>query len=323
MLNDLKFVAGAVNTKDIVEALSHFRIKDGVIKGYNGVVGLCTPIDIDLDVTPNAKQLTKAVQACEETIQIHVTAKGKLSIRSGKFKALVDCLDNTQYPEILPSGEYVKSNFKLIPIFKMLKTFVSEDATRNWSRGILLKGRYAYATNNIVLARCDLGVEFPKAVNIPKIAIDQLIRIGEEAEYLQIDDNRVSFLYEENKWLSCQTYSNEWPNLDKFFENFHSNTFNEYDKELLTDIEKITPFVDEMSRIILTEDGNIKTHNDGETGATIANPKIRNASVFNSQMLMDVLRYANKIDFSKYPNACPFYSDENNIQGVLIGIKSA
>ena len=41
MLAELKFVQGAVAKKDFIPSLTHFEIKDGMIKGLNGSLALC------------------------------------------------------------------------------------------------------------------------------------------------------------------------------------------------------------------------------------------------------------------------------------------
>ena len=54
MLAALKFVQGAVARRDFVPALTHFYIADGFVKGYNGRIAICAPIDVDLVATPKA-----------------------------------------------------------------------------------------------------------------------------------------------------------------------------------------------------------------------------------------------------------------------------
>ena len=218
MLSSLKFVQGSLSRKDLVPELSHFRIKDGFIKGFNGHIGLCSPIDLELDVTPNGSQFVKAIQTCKETIALHVTPKGKLSIKSGKFKALIDCLKNEDFPEILPEGEFIKLDGKLLESLRKLEPFIADDAAKAWARGILFKGESAYATNNVILVETWLGYRFPIEVNIPNSAIQELIRIGEEPTSLQITANKITFHFEGDKWLTTQTYSTEWPDLTRILE---------------------------------------------------------------------------------------------------------
>lgn len=320
MLDALKFVAGSINKKDIVEALSHFRIQNNIIKGFSGAVGICCPIDLDLDVTPKAEQLIKAVTNCEDTIHIHITATGKLSIKSGNFKTLVDCIPNEDYPEILPLGDFMKIASPIVEKLKILRKFISEDASRPWSRGVLFKDNYLYATNNIVLVRIKLDYKFPILVNIPKLAIDQLIRIGIEPQYAQMHANRMTFHYDKDKWLSCQTYSTEWPKAENFFEGVPD--YEIHSEQLIKDLEKISTFTDsQLDKVYFLQDGKIKTHLQDGVGTTIENNHIDYSGIFNCTKLLDVLALTTKIDFSAFPAPCRFRNDELELEGVIVGYK--
>ena len=127
MLDTLKFVRGAVAAKDFVPALTHFQIANGFIKGYNGSIGLCSPIELDLDVKPRAAQFIKAIQTCKSTVQLSLTTNGRLSIKSGAFKAFINCIEE-DFPDIKPSGEVVQLDGKLLRAIKVLNKFIAEDA---------------------------------------------------------------------------------------------------------------------------------------------------------------------------------------------------
>lgn len=316
MLADLKFVAGAINKKEIVLALAHFRIENKTIKGYNGMMGLCSPIDLDLDVTPNATQLIKAVQTCEDTIALHVTAKGKLSIKSGKFKALVECIEKENFPEINPEGEIVKLSGPFIEPIKKLIPFISDDASRPWSRGVLFDGHSAFATNNIVLVESWLGFNFPLRINVPKTALLELIRINEEPEYLQVTENRITFHFSGQRWLSCQTFSTEWPDLNKVL-NVDSNP--QIVPEILkSNLEDLIPFLEKDEKVYIN-DNRISTSYESDSGASYEIDGLPYKCVYNLHYLLDVLKVSDNIDFSTYPAPSLFFGD--NIRGAIIGIR--
>jgi len=317
MLKDLKFVAGAVGKKEIVQGLTHFRIANKTIKGFNGTIGLCGPIDMDLDITPKAEQFMKAIQTCEDVIALHVTAKGKLSIKSGNFKALVDCLPPENYPEITPEGEKVALNGKLLQAIKSISPFISEDASRAWSRGILFKGQSAYATNNIALVESWLGFDFPITVNVPKAAISELIRINEEPEYLQVSENRITFHFSGNRWLCSQTYSTEWPDLANVLNK--ESIQSKFPKLLVQCLEDLKPFTDTFDRVNLFKEGRISTSETDDGGAEYFIEDIVNDGSFNRQHLLTVLEVADTIDFTAWPSPCLFYGD--NIRGAIIGLR--
>ena len=168
MLETLNFVKGAVARKDFVPALVHFKIENGFIKGFDGKLSLCSPIDLDLNVSPQAVPFIKAITTCREAVSMHLTDTGRLAIKSGSFKAYIDCIDDAEYPDVAPEGKKVELDGEFIPALKMLNPFIAEDASRPWARGILFFDDVAFATNNIVLMEFKLDYKFPLPVNIPK-----------------------------------------------------------------------------------------------------------------------------------------------------------
>jgi len=319
MLHALKFVQGSIARKDFVQALQHFRIKDGTIKGFNGMMGLCSPIDLELDITPKADMLIKAIQACgDETIALHVTEKSKLSIKSGKFKALVECIPPEQYPEILPEGESVSLTLPILAPLKKLYPFISDDAAKPWSRGILFRGASAYATNNIVLVEAWLGATFPFEVNIPKTAIAELIRIGEEPIEVQVTENRIAFHFEGGRWLSSQTFSTEWPDLARVL-NVDSNPM-DLPEGLFEALGQLAPFTDDLERVYLLPEGKLSTSQMELDGASVELESLQGLTgCYNLKYLLSLAEVAQKMDFAKYPAPCQFYGE--NIRGAIIGMK--
>jgi DNA polymerase III sliding clamp (beta) subunit (PCNA family) len=316
MLNSLRFVQGAVAAKDFVPELMHFRIENGTIRGYNGMLGLSCPIKLDLNVSPKAVPFIKAIQTCKETVQLHMTASGKLSVKSGKFKAFIDCCEN-DFPDVAPNGTEVPLNGGMLGVLKVLAPFIAEDASKPWARGILLKGQSAFATNNICLIEHWLPAPFPIDVNIPRAAVLELIRIGEEPERIQVAENRVTFHYSGNRWLSTQTYSLEWPDLTRVL-GVDSNQ-QPVPTELWEAVENLKPFVDDLGRIYFKE-GSATTGQTDVDGASVEVAGLpAEGGCFHFQQLLLLAKNVKTIDFSLYPRPCLFYGD--NLRGAIIGFK--
>lgn len=316
MLDSLRFVQGAVAKKDFVPALTHFRIEGGTIRGFNGMMGLCCPIDLDLDCSPKAVQFVKAVQTCKDTIQLHMTPAGRLSVKSGKFKALVDCIQDS-FPEVVPEGQELPLDGGLLKVLKLLAPFIADDASRPWARGILLRGQSAFATNNIVLIERWLGYTFPVEINIPKSAVTELIRIGEEPESLQVTENSVTFHFAGKRWLRTQTYSTQWPDLSRILDRQANPS--PIPDGLWDAAVDLLPFVDELGRLFLTP-GQVTTgHGDG-AGAAIDVPGIQAEGCFNAQQVILLKGVAKTLDLGGYPGPCAFFGDQ--IRGALIGMRA-
>lgn len=317
MLQALKFVQGAVARKDIVPALTHFRIENGTVRGFNGSIALSSPIDLDLTCSPNARQFIKAIQACEETAQLHLHANGKLVVRSGKFTVYVDCTEDP-FPNVKPTGTVVNLPPNFVDVVKLLDPFIAEDASRPWARGLLFRGNAAYATNNVVLVQCWLGeYALPFEVNVPQDTVTELVRIGVSPNQMMIDENSCSFLYEDGRWLRSQVLTTQWPELEPILGGGEYNGAPIPDG-LFRALEKLAPFTDDTERVVLCE--NRVSTVVGEAGASVEVQGVPAGPVFNLAQLRALESVAHEIDFSAYPSPCRFYGHgPMYVRGAIIG----
>jgi len=315
MLNELKFVSGAVARKDHVPALTHFRIADRTVLGFNGTMAISCPIAVDLNIRPKATQFVKAIQICKETIQLHMTAGGKLSVKSGKFRAHIDCLPDDP-PVVQPEGQVVKLDGELIPVLKKLHPFIADDASRPWARGILLRGENAFATNNIVIVQHWLPYTFPVEINIPRSAISELIRIGEEPESIQVATNSATFHYSGQRWIRTSLNSTDWPDIAKVLDKESSPIAPP--EGLFEAAEDLHPFVDELGRLFFTP-GLISTGQVDGTGASVEIAGLTMEGCFNSEQLLALREMIKTIDFTMYPRPCMFFGEK--LRGALVGMR--
>jgi len=317
MLPALKFVIGAVAKKDYLPALTHFRIEGGKVRGYNGSMALCCPISLDLNVTPKALQFIKAIETCQETIAIHMTPNGRLSIKSGSFKAFVECMDEP-FPTIEPEGEFVEPKGGLLDVLKTLAPFIAEDASRPWARGIMFRGSSAFVTNNVILIEHWLGYEFPVEINIPKSAVVELLRIGEEPERLQVSQGSVTFHFKGDRWLRTQLYETNWPDLTPILN--RENNPQDIPTELWTAVETLAPFTNELGQLYLGQE-RVATSAEDTSGASFAIPGLVVEGCYNHKYLLMLREVVEKIDLSTYPNPCIFIGKGGALRGAIVGMR--
>ncbi len=316
MLDSLRFVQGAVAKKDLVQALTHFQIKGGYVKGHNGSMTLCAPINLNIDVMPKASSFAKAIATCKETITMHVTATGRLAIKSGPFRAYVDCVEEG-YPDVEPEGAWIDlPNGGMLKAIKTLMPFIGEDASRTWARGILLRDYSAYATNNVVLLEYWLGYHFPLSINIPKSAITEMVRIGVDPVRMMASENSVTFFYENGSWLKTTLYSLDWPDLQKVL-NRDSHPIPP-PPGLWQAIEDASPFVDKLRRLWFRNDA-ITTDPTDATGALVEVPGLVAEGIYNADYLMDLAEVVETIDLLGYPGPSLFFGDK--VRGAIIGMR--
>jgi hypothetical protein len=315
ILTSLKFCAGSVAKKNIVPELTHFCIEDGRVKGFNGTLALSAPIAVDINCKPEATKLIDVIANCEDSIHMTLTPTGKLSIRSGAFKALVNCIQG-ETPHEDPEGERV--DFDGEAFFEGIKTvapFIGEDASRRWSHGILFRDKSLYCTNNVILVQYWIGVDFPRVVNLPRAAVKEMLRIGEAPIYAQVAENSVSFHYSDDRWLRTQLYSTQdWPDIGKAL-NAPSNQ-RPLDARLFDALEVLKKMVGADGSIYF-KGGIVTTHMDDNEGASYLVPDLLDEGKYHIEMLAKLKGNVDTIDFSTYPRPCAF--TKGMLRGIIIG----
>lgn len=318
MLSALKFVQGAVAKKDFVPALTHFRIKDHKVMGFNGNLAIGSPIPCDLDISPNAAQLTRALQACEETISLHMNRKGKLVVQSGNFQTLVDCDDPVNFPQINLEGNMVFLDDGLLPALKLMEPFISTDNSRPWACGALFNGDSIYATNNIILIQYWLGYLFPCRVNLPAGAVRELVRIGVSPDRLQITDSRLIFHYPDKRWLATQLLESNWPvNIEAALAQRDFHALHPIPDGLWTSLEQLAPFADDIGRCYL-HGNHVATMPEAEIAGAAVAQDCWPGGIYNINQLLNLKDIVTGFGWNHYPASVPFAG--KRCRGIIAGI---
>jgi DNA polymerase III sliding clamp (beta) subunit (PCNA family) len=316
----LKFVIGAVARKDHVEELCHVSIRNGRAIAYDGMLSMSTPIDIGLNVMPHARSLLKAIQQCEDDVvmSLHVTPAGKLSIKSGNFKVLVQCLDKENpTPQPMPSGQKFEVAPALLTALRTLAPLMSVDASRPWARGLLLCGNSVFATNNIVLAECWHGSGFPGEVILPDDAVTTLLKINKAPTHAQMDENSCTFFFDDDRWMRTNLVDGQWPReritalLDA------GGDVKTIPEGFFTELARLKNFVDIDNGVRLYDDHFATSANEDDAGARIDFDFPGAKGHFNLNQLVGLEGIAQQIDFSTHPAPC--YWRGGMARGVIIG----
>jgi DNA polymerase III sliding clamp (beta) subunit (PCNA family) len=317
MLSALKFVQGSVAKKDFLPALTHFRIENGKVKGFNGTIGLCSPITCAIDCTPEAIPLIKAIQNCKEAISLYLTDSGRLAVKSGSFKVFINCFpDVTAHPE--PEGEMLELDCKaLFNAITTLAPLVGNDASRPWSNGILFRGKSAFATNNIIVCEYWLGSSFPVEMNIPQEAIEEILRIGIPPSSVQFTETCITLHYPDNSWLRTQLLDNKWPDIGRIL-NADSNPVL-LNKTIFEGLEIIKPFSQKNNAFHFSL-GSISTTSEISEGASFEIEGLDHFGIYSIPMFQLLKNIVKTIDLSLYPSPALFFGD--NLRGAIIGIRA-
>jgi hypothetical protein len=250
-------VQGAVSTKDLVPEMKHFVIKDGTIRAFNGVLAISSPIEFDVDCAPKAVHLVQAIRHCSDVTTLGMPGAGRLRVKSGPFKAFVECVELETMVDHQPVGKMIDVDGQaLLDAIKVLSPFVGNDASRQWVNGIMFRGHSAYATNNVCLVEYWIGNELPFTANVPMAAIKEVVRIGKPPNSLQVDNHSITFHYDDGRWIRSQLYSTEWPDMREVLD-IECNP-QPVPESLFDGLAMIKPFL-EAQALVYLEGGKVST----------------------------------------------------------------
>lgn len=319
MLDAIRFTRGAIAKKDFVAELTHFRIAQGRITGFNGMMALSAPIDLDLDVRPKADTFAKAVHACETTTTMHVTPTGRLSIKSGKFKALIECFPEEQAAEPFePKGWPIDMGPRFMDAIRALAPFTGIDASRPWAMGIMLQGQSAYATNNVIFAEYWHGHTMPFPMNIPKEVITELLRINEDPQQVLATENSITFYFSGDRWLRSTLYSTNWPEQAFRLFDMHQFQYEPTPDGLFEALDKLKPLLDKENRVYFRDGGVATCLSDEAGGAHVEVDDLIEGPAFSFPALT-LLNGVTHIDFMPHPKPCGFLAD--GMRGMILGLR--
>ncbi len=323
MLKELRFVQGAVAKKDLLPAMTHFRIENGTVRSYNGTLAISSPIALDLDCCPQAAALVKAISSCEEATTITLTAGAKLSVRSGKFRALVDTIQG-QTPHVEPEGEPLAfDGTALVEAFKVVEPFIGTDASRPFTNGVLLDQGSAYATNNTCLVQYWIGGAFPLRVNVPRAMVKEVLRVGEAPTHGQVTNGSITFHYTDGRWIRSQLLNTDWPydTIAKLLD--QPGNPQPLPVDFFTGLATVKGSADGANRVYLA-DGALRTSIvQDDTGEYIEGSlyelELPGEGLYNLQMLSLLDGVVTAADFVRYPEPALFYGEK--LRGAIVGMR--
>lgn len=316
IIDTLRFVQGATSTKDLVPEMKHFVIKGGSIKAFNGTLAIHSPIEFDVDCAPLAVPLVQALRHCESVVSLGMTGAGRLRVKSGRFKAFIDCAEMETLTDHRPGGKIVEvDGDAILKAVTTLSPFVGNDASRLWVNGIMFRGHSAYATNNVCLVEYWIGNEIPFEANVPMAAIKEIVRIGATPTHVQVDDHSLTFHYADQRWIRTQLYSTDWPDLSEVLG--APCTPEPIPPQLFEGLETLKPFLGNQA-LIHMRNGLLHTEMTDDLGATYEVDNLPAKGTYKHAMLSLLKGAATRADFSTYPKPCLFFGDR--LRGAIVGL---
>lgn len=206
-LDDLKYVCSHAGS-GVLPILNHLHIYEGRAQAGNGRYTVDVPCDLP-DCTVHADRLLAAWAACKAPPEV-TTTDLNLMVKAGRLRARVPLADHASYPRATPDLKSAYTAPGVSALLRLLQPFVATDASRPWATSICLSGRFAYATNNVVMLRAPFPADIPHPVNVPVAVFDAVTAKGEPSA-LGWAENALTFYFEDTSWIKTLLIAGEWP----------------------------------------------------------------------------------------------------------------
>lgn len=253
-----------------------------------------------------------------------MTAAGRLSIKSGKFKVNIECTPD-DFPDIEPEGDKVELQSGLLAAFKTLAPMIAEDASRPWARGILLRDGSAFATNNVCIGQYWIGYKMPFDMNVPEECVKEVLRVKCEPVAISANPRSITFHFEDGRWIKSQLLTTDWPNVSPVLDRPSNPT--SVPPDFFDVLRRLAPYADASRRVFLRGD-TLSTHIEDGIGAssTVEGMGSSERGVYNLDLLRSLDGLVASIDFSLYPQPALFFGPVTDagypvLRGAVVGMK--
>jgi len=286
MQNAINFCYLAINKDN-----PHFYINNQRIYASNGSLTITAPLALP-DSAPKAKQLVAAFKNLTDTT-VTKTPTGKLSIKNGKLKAIINCSDTFMLATTTIESKIVQLNCNLVKILKVLLPFTIEPTNESfkWAKGIILEGDYAYATNNAIVIRHFTGLGLSHNLWVSQTTVKIMLKVKEEVIGFSYADNKFTVHYTDDKSITQRNYDSPIPDLERLFIDVTCDVT--IPEDLFTGVKSLKPFVDECFSKIIFLQGFISTE-DGTQYELDLDAK----GTYNLENVMLLENVATHIDFT-------------------------
>src|SRR6266436_3255408 len=272
---------------------THIGLRNHWAIAFNGIVAAGSPITEDLLCHPHNLFLIEALSKCDENFSLTQLDNGKLSIKSGKFKAVVPCLDPALMQEALPDPLLAPITNKFRDAVAAVGVLANEDAQHVLMASVLMNGASVISTNRVMLLEYWHGEDLPTNIPLPKEFVTALVKCKKDLIGFGFSKCSATFHFTDGCWLRTQLYADEWPDVSRIL-NRKANLW-VIDPNFFKALESVLPF---------SEDGNIysdtnllKSHADEGIGASHECTGIPKGFVYPAKQLMIMKPYCKRIDF--------------------------
>ena len=310
LLEALNFLSVVTKNEGSPEE-THVILRNNQAIAFNGIVGAGQLIEQDLISCPHNETLIKALSKCGQGIVYNQLDENRLSVKSGKFKVIVPCLNPFLLQGTQPDQPIVEIDDKFKVAIEAVSCLTSDDnAQQLVYKSILLYGGSVIATDGKVIFEYWHGLPLPINIVMPKKFAEALSKTKKKLKAFGNSQSSITIYFEDNSWLKTQLYAEPWPDTGRFLNQPCSPLH--LPENFLPALNSVASFSPDGT--VYLESGVLHSHSSPDVGASHDLPGLPNL-IFNSKQFLMLKNYIEKIDFTSNPHL--WFG--NNCRGAIAG----
>jgi hypothetical protein len=317
LLQALQFLSAV--TKDVGEPYeTHVHLQNHWATAFNPFIAAGHPIEEEIYTFPNNQKMIAALSKCGENFAITQLDNTRLAITSGKFKAMVPCLDPTMFQPPIPDNPIAEIDDKFKHALEVVTPIVSEEGYKVHLCSIYMNGYSVISTNGAIAFEYWHGLNLPPGIALPKAFQKALSKIQYKLVRFGFSQSSITAYFENGSWLRSQLMAEKWPieTMNKIL-NKECN-LQPIPTDIWVALDAVKPFADEG--IVYFNNQTLFAKNET---ASYEVADLPNGPVFSIKNLEMIKAHAKKVDFFAAgpgdASMLMFYGD--NIRGVVMGMR--
>lgn len=275
---------------------THILLKDRTATAFNGTIGAGCIIEEDLHAAPHAKTFLSALSKCGESYSLTQLDSGKLSIKSGPFKAIIPCIDPTLLYFPTPDELQAPIDDKFKDALALVEKVKAENGQKIYLLSNLLNGPSIIATDGKILIEAWHGLNLPTNLPIPK-AIIPILLSSKKLVGFGLSSSTATFYLEDNSFIRTQLYAEGWPDIKEVLD--RPATPIQIPPNFFKALDAIKDF--SINGFVYFKDGKLMSHPEDGSGAEFEVPELKFGPVYSIKYLSIIKEMAEKIDFYTVP----------------------
>jgi hypothetical protein len=196
---------------------THCLINNHWAVAFDGTLTIGTKIQEDISACPHHASLLAALSKCGAQVAITQLTEHQLSIKSDKFRAVVDCIGFDQMSIAGPDPLTCNIDDRIREGLAALSWIATEGSMQAFKAAVLLQDKSLVATDGSVLLEFWHGFDLGCHLLIPKAATAALGKIDKKLTGFGFSQNSATFYFEDESFLRTLIYVDRYPQYQTIF----------------------------------------------------------------------------------------------------------